>query len=102
MFPNFGPKDISLSLLHTHTLTHSLSLARMHMYRLSYDMKLIIHLSSGDVITSQKLRVIILPILSIKGVNKPNKDKDGGSPHLWNVGLLQQDYTVVYPRKLSS
>jgi hypothetical protein len=27
---------------------------------------------------------------------------DGGSTHLWNVGLLQQDYIVLYPRKLSS
>jgi hypothetical protein len=25
---------------------------------------------------------------------------DGGSTHLWNVGLLQQDYTAKYPRRL--
>jgi hypothetical protein len=25
---------------------------------------------------------------------------DGGSTHLINVDLLQQDYTVLYPRKL--
>jgi hypothetical protein len=24
---------------------------------------------------------------------------DGGSTHLWNVDLLQQDYTLLYPRK---
>jgi hypothetical protein len=27
---------------------------------------------------------------------------DGGSIHRWNVSLLQQDYTVLYPRKVSS
>jgi hypothetical protein len=27
---------------------------------------------------------------------------DGGSMHLWNVGLLQQDCMVLYPRRLSS
>jgi hypothetical protein len=27
---------------------------------------------------------------------------DGGSMHLWNVGLLQRDYTEQYPRRLSS
>jgi hypothetical protein len=27
---------------------------------------------------------------------------DGGSTHLWNVGLLQRDYTALYPRRLSS
>jgi hypothetical protein len=27
---------------------------------------------------------------------------DGYSTHLWNVGLLQRDYTVLYPRRLSS
>jgi hypothetical protein len=26
---------------------------------------------------------------------------DGGSTHLWNVGLLPRDYTVLNPRKLS-
>jgi hypothetical protein len=26
----------------------------------------------------------------------------GGSAHLWNVGLLQRDYTALYPRRLSS
>jgi hypothetical protein len=25
---------------------------------------------------------------------------DGGSTHLWNIGLLQRDYTVLYPRDL--
>jgi hypothetical protein len=29
-------------------------------------------------------------------------DDDGGSTHLWNVGLLQWDYTAVYPRRLQS
>jgi hypothetical protein len=27
---------------------------------------------------------------------------DGGSTHLWNVGILQRDYTVLHPKKLSS
>jgi hypothetical protein len=27
---------------------------------------------------------------------------DAGSMHLWNVSLLQQDHTALYPRKLSS
>jgi hypothetical protein len=27
---------------------------------------------------------------------------DGGSTQLWNVGLLQRDYTALYPKKLSS
>jgi hypothetical protein len=27
---------------------------------------------------------------------------DGSSTHLWNVNLLQQDYTVLYPSKVSS
>jgi hypothetical protein len=27
---------------------------------------------------------------------------DGGSTHLWNVGLLQQYYTALYPIRLSS
>jgi hypothetical protein len=27
---------------------------------------------------------------------------DGGSRHLLKVGLLQRDYTVLYPRRLSS
>jgi hypothetical protein len=27
---------------------------------------------------------------------------DGGSTHMWNVGKLQWDYAVQYPRKLSS
>jgi hypothetical protein len=27
---------------------------------------------------------------------------DRGSTHLWNVGVLQRDYTVLYPRKLVS
>jgi hypothetical protein len=27
---------------------------------------------------------------------------DGDSTHLWNVCLLQRDYTALYPRKLSS
>jgi hypothetical protein len=31
--------------------------------------------------------------------HRPN---DGGSKHLWNVGLLQRDYTALYPRRLSS
>jgi hypothetical protein len=29
-------------------------------------------------------------------------DDDGGSTHLLNVGLLQRDYTALYPRGLSS
>jgi hypothetical protein len=27
---------------------------------------------------------------------------DGGTTYFWNVGLLQRDYTALYPRKLSS
>jgi hypothetical protein len=27
---------------------------------------------------------------------------DGGSTHLWNVGLLQLDYTALYPWRLWS
>jgi hypothetical protein len=27
---------------------------------------------------------------------------NGGSTHLWNVGLLLWDYTLLYPRRLSS
>jgi hypothetical protein len=27
---------------------------------------------------------------------------DGGSSNLWNVGLLQRDYTALHPRRLSS
>jgi hypothetical protein len=27
---------------------------------------------------------------------------DGGSSHVWNVGLHQQDYTMLYPESLSS
>jgi hypothetical protein len=26
----------------------------------------------------------------------------GGSTHLWNIMLLQQDYTALYPRRLPS
>jgi hypothetical protein len=29
-----------------------------------------------------------------------HRPDDKGSMHLWNVGLLQRDYTAVYPRKL--
>jgi hypothetical protein len=29
-------------------------------------------------------------------------DEDGGSMHLRNVGLLQRDYTALYPRNVSS
>jgi hypothetical protein len=29
-----------------------------------------------------------------------HRPDDRGSMHLWNVGLLQQDYTVLYPRRL--
>jgi hypothetical protein len=32
-------------------------------------------------------------------VNHPD---GGGSMHLWNVGLVQQDYTALYPVRLSS
>jgi hypothetical protein len=31
-----------------------------------------------------------------------NCPDDWSSTHLWNVGLLPQDYTALYPRKLSS
>jgi hypothetical protein len=31
-----------------------------------------------------------------------HRPDDGGSTHLWNVGLLQREYTELYPRKLSS
>jgi hypothetical protein len=27
---------------------------------------------------------------------------DAGSTHVWNVGLLQRDNTMLYPRRLSS
>jgi hypothetical protein len=27
---------------------------------------------------------------------------DGGSSHIWNVGLLQRDYTALHPGRLSS
>jgi hypothetical protein len=33
----------------------------------------------------------------IRAMNGPD---DGGSTYLWNVGLLQWDYTALYPRKL--
>jgi hypothetical protein len=29
-----------------------------------------------------------------------HRSDDGGSTHLWNVGLLQRDYTTLYPRQL--
>jgi hypothetical protein len=32
----------------------------------------------------------------------PARPNDRGSKHLWNVGLLQQDYTAPHPRRLSS
>jgi hypothetical protein len=28
-------------------------------------------------------------------------DDDGGSTYLWNVGVLQVDYTSVYPRNVT-
>jgi hypothetical protein len=31
-----------------------------------------------------------------------HRPEDGGSMHLWNVGILQRDYRTLYPRKLSS
>jgi hypothetical protein len=30
-----------------------------------------------------------------------HQSNDGGSAHLWNVGLLQRDYTALYPRRLA-
>jgi hypothetical protein len=30
-----------------------------------------------------------------------HRPDDGGSTHLWNVGLLQKEYTLLYPRRLS-
>jgi hypothetical protein len=30
-----------------------------------------------------------------------DRPRDGGSMHLWNVSLLQRDYTALYPRRLS-
>jgi hypothetical protein len=40
----------------------------------------------------------------VVSLEKPDvSELQGGSPHLWNVGLLQQDYTALYPiRSLSS
>jgi hypothetical protein len=29
-----------------------------------------------------------------------NRPDDGGSKHLWNVGLVLRDYTAQYPRRL--
>jgi hypothetical protein len=29
-----------------------------------------------------------------------HRPDDGGSTHLWNVGLLKRDYTVLHPRRL--
>jgi hypothetical protein len=34
--------------------------------------------------------------------DEPHCPDNGGNRHLWNVGLLQQDYMALYPRKLSS
>jgi hypothetical protein len=31
-----------------------------------------------------------------------DRPDDGGSTHHWNVNLLQQDFTALYPRRLSS
>jgi hypothetical protein len=31
-----------------------------------------------------------------------NASGDGGSTHVWNVGVLQRDYAVLYPKTLSS
>jgi hypothetical protein len=31
-----------------------------------------------------------------------DRPDDEGSTHLWNVGLVQRDYTVLYPRSLTS
>jgi hypothetical protein len=30
-----------------------------------------------------------------------HRSDDGGCTHLWNVGIIQRDYTTLYPRKLS-
>jgi hypothetical protein len=42
-----------------------------------------------------------IPLCSLIGVDRYYPD-DRGSTHLWNVGLLQWDYTALYPRRLSS
>jgi hypothetical protein len=44
----------------------------------------------------------ILPNAKIvREVQNQHRPDDRSSTHLWNVGLLQRDYTVRYPRKLS-
>jgi hypothetical protein len=35
-------------------------------------------------------------------VGRHFRGADGGRKHLWNAGLLQRDYTALYPRRLSS
>jgi len=39
------------------------------------------------------------PIFSARLIHRP---VDGGSTHLWNVGLLQRDYSALYARRLWS
>jgi hypothetical protein len=34
-------------------------------------------------------------------VSLGSRPDDGGSMHLWNVGLLWQDYTAIYLRRLN-
>jgi hypothetical protein len=42
-------------------------------------------------------------LLSISVLHhQSDRTDDGGSTHLWNVSLLQRDYTVIYRIKLSS
>jgi hypothetical protein len=41
-------------------------------------------------------------ILGFTAANMNNHPEEGGSTHLWIVGLLQRDYTALYPRRLSS
>jgi hypothetical protein len=34
-------------------------------------------------------------------IDRHQDAEEGGSTHLWNIGLLQWDCTALYPRKLS-
>jgi hypothetical protein len=50
---------------------------------------------------NMKMRVFWdIVLYSCAGVD--NHPDDGRSTHVWNIGLLQRDYTVLCPRRLSS
>jgi hypothetical protein len=63
----------------------------------SPDLHRSIHCSCQDSTSSERFRYLHL-IFHVQIIHNPD---DGGRMHLWKVGLLQQDYTALYIRRLS-